>query len=69
MAKKQKVVNVVYHYAKDSLVTTNQAELHSALDEGWQFKSAAPNYAAHNPYMLNTAYLGMSYIFEKQDMQ
>ena len=67
MPIKRKVVNVVYHYAQDCLITCNQKELNSALDDGWQFKSAAPNYAAITPYMLSSPYLGMSYIFEKID--
>lgn len=67
MANKQKVVNIVYHYSQGSLITTNQAELYSALDNGWQFKTASPNYALNNPYMLNTTFLGISYIFEKPD--
>lgn len=67
MPIQRRVVNVVYHYSQDALITCNQAELNSALDDGWQFKSAAPNYAAMTPYMLNSPYLGMSYLFEKAD--
>lgn len=68
MPTKQKVVNVVYHYAKDSLITCNQAELNTALAEGWKFKSVAHNYAACAPYILNSPYLGISYILEKTDL-
>lgn len=67
MPKQQQVINVVNHYAAESLLTSNKTELDKALEDGWEFKSIAPNIAVNNPYLFSPTLLGMSYILEKTE--
>lgn len=67
MLKQQRVINVVNHYAAESFLTSNKAELDKALEEGWEFKSISPNITVNNPYMFSPTLLGISYILEKSD--